>query len=155
MTNETPCPADAVTRMEPEIAFMVRGLEGIYRRRKYPMERAHYLVLMNLLEGPLASGALAARLSLDQSTITRQIAAMEKRGLVEKRANPKDGRGVVIAATPEGEARYTEMRALRLERLSEMLSDWPEADRARFAELITRFNSALMASEGGQVLKGR
>lgn len=137
----------AVRRLEPDLAFLVRMLEGIYRRRGYPMERAHYLLMLRLLEGPRTSGQLAGELALDHSTVTRQIAAVEKHGYARRRANPDDGRSALFEATEHGIAQCAAMREVRLERLDGLLADWSEAERAGFADLVDRFNAALLAQE--------
>jgi hypothetical protein len=36
---------------------------------------------------------------------------------------------------------------MRIERFAEMLSDWPVADRRKFAELLGRFASAFESSK--------
>ena len=137
----------AVGRLEPDLALLVRMLDGIYRRRGYPMERAHYLLMLRLLEGPRTSGQLAGELALDHSTVTRQIAAVERHGYARRRANPDDGRSTLFEATELGINRCAAMRQLRLQRLDGLLADWSEAERAGFADLIDRFNTALLAQE--------
>ena len=138
---------EAIIRVEPEIALLVRMLDVVYRRQGYPMQRAHYLLMLRLLEGPRTSGELATELVLDHSTVTRQISAVEKCGLVRRRVNPDDGRSALFEATDLGVTQCALMRHLRLERLSIMLGDWEEAERTRFADYISRFNKALLAME--------
>lgn len=130
--------------IEHDLAVLVRALEGLYRSRKYPLERAQYLLLLALREGARPSGDLAATLALDHSTVTRQLAALEKGGLIARRPNPLDGRSALIEATAAGRARCAEMQVLRLRRLKEMLADWSEPERQRFAADIARFNAQVM-----------
>lgn len=130
--------------IEYDLAFMVRGLDGVYRRRKYPVERAQYLLLLHLLGGRRSSGDLATRLGLDHSTVTRQVAALERNGYVRRHANPEDGRSALIEATDLGRERCLEMRELRIEGVEAMLSHWSSEDRLKFAELIRRFNGVIM-----------
>lgn len=132
--------------IERDLALLVRALEGLYRSRRYPLDRAQYLLLLALRDGARASGDLAAALALDHSTVTRQIATLEKAGLVTRQPNPADGRSVLIAASGEGRARCDEMQALRLARLDAMLADWAESDRLRFAADIARFNGLLLST---------
>ncbi|WP_321500114.1 MarR family transcriptional regulator [Breoghania sp.] len=138
---------EAIVRIEPEIAFLVRMLDVVYRRRGYPMQRAHYLLMLRLLEGPRTSGELAMELVLDHSTVTRQISAVEKCGFVRRRVNPDDGRSALFEATDLGVAQCALMRRLRLERLTIMLGDWEPEERRRFADYVSRLNKALLAMD--------
>jgi DNA-binding MarR family transcriptional regulator len=63
-------------------------------------------------------------------------------GLVERMADPEDGRATLLTATDEGRRVFEENRRMRIERFAEMLSDWPVADRRKLAELLGRFTTA-------------
>lgn len=144
MTNTR---TDAVARLEPELASLVRRLEMTYRRRGYPMERAHYLLLSLLLDGEKSSAELAEALGLDHSTVVRQVAAVEERGYATRVPHPRDGRSMLLRATPEAAAAVAAMRRTRCERLDRLLADWPEAEREQFGTLLARFNAALVRAE--------
>ena len=133
---------DAV--LERELAFLIRLLESAQRRQSYPLERAHYLLLI-LLEagGPQPVARLAARLALDDSTVTRQLAAMEQAGLLEKQPNPADRRSVLIRATARGIQAAEAMRAMRRERLALLFRSWDARERRTFGTLLTKFNASL------------
>jgi DNA-binding MarR family transcriptional regulator len=135
--------AEVTERLEQAFAFLARALEAIGRKRAYPLERAHYLLLLRLRQGPASVSALAASLALDDSTVTRQVAAMLRLGLVRKLVNPDDGRSALIEPTADGAARAEAMRAVRLERIEALFADWRESDRALLAELLGRVNSQL------------
>lgn len=131
--------------LERELVVLTRLLEAAQRRTSYPLERAHYLVL-SLVEthGPQSIGGLASRLALDDSTVTRQVAAMERAGLLEKQPNPLDRRGTLIDATPHGVKEMRRMRTLRLERIGRLMRRWDGADRRRFGALLAAFNTTLL-----------
>ncbi|MEJ5913880.1 MarR family winged helix-turn-helix transcriptional regulator [Pseudokineococcus sp. 1T1Z-3] len=64
-----------------------------------------YDVLVHLSEAPegaLRMSELARLLVHSRSRLTHAVGRMEARGLVERRACPDDGRGVLCAVTPEG-----------------------------------------------------
>ena len=75
--------------LERELNRLARVLEATQRAFNYPLDRSQY-ALLRLLEaqGPMPTVALADSLLLDDSTVTRQIAAMEAADLVTRRANP-------------------------------------------------------------------
>ena len=137
----------AVKVLEQELAQLVRALEAVQRRRSYPLERAQY-ILLTLLEakGPQPIAELAASLLLDDSTVTRQVAAMEAQALIDRRPNPKDGRSILIHATRRGLAVAKRMRALRMDRITQLFGDWDEAEREAFATLLVKFNASLRRS---------
>jgi DNA-binding MarR family transcriptional regulator len=93
--------ADAqAAAVEYELMFLNRALEALQRKRSYPLERAEFLILRTLSEGGAATvGGLAKALLLDDSTMTRQVAALEGKGLVKRTPNPADRRAGMLAAT--------------------------------------------------------
>jgi len=63
--------------------------------------------------GPLPLSALAERQHCVRSNITQLVDRLEKDGLVRRRPDPADRRGVLAALTPAGEQAYAKgMRAL-------------------------------------------
>jgi len=88
---------------------------------------------------PLRSSALAERIESDPSTVSRQVAALVKDGLLERRADPVDGRASLLVPTAQGEVVLAEHHQLRVRHFSRMLSTWSEADVRSFATLFQRF----------------
>ena len=133
-----------VETLEWELMLLVRSLEAVQRKRSYPLERAHYLLLGVLeREGPQSIAALATHLLLDGSTVTRQVATMEELGLVAKAPHPQDGRSTLIQATAQGRREAAKMRNLRLRRVQALLADWDGKERATFAALLGKLNVSL------------
>jgi DNA-binding MarR family transcriptional regulator len=99
------------------------------------------IILLKTLAGmgPSRSSALAAAVHSDPSTISRQVAALVRDGLVERRADQEDGRASLLAATPEGLALLEERRRRMALSLARMLRDWDPGDLQRFVELLERF----------------
>lgn len=127
------------------MAFLVRRMEAARRRFHFGLERAHYLLLILLERSDRQSvGALADQVNLDASTVTRQIAAMKKAGLVDKHDNPDDRRGGFVTITELGRDTAAEVRGRRLERIERgCFYDWSEAERREFARLMARYNDNL------------
>ena len=55
-----------------------------------------------LREGPMRLGVLGARLGISPSTLTRNLARLEKRGLVARTADRRDSRALGAALTSAG-----------------------------------------------------
>jgi len=104
------------------------------------VERATYFLLVHLVRGgPRRAVALAEEVHSDPSTISRQVGQLVKLGLVERTADPDDGRATLLAATTEGRRVFEENRRRRNEHLADLLAPWAEADRRALAGLLTRF----------------
>jgi DNA-binding MarR family transcriptional regulator len=106
------------------------------------VERATYHLLVHLVkDGPRRASALAEAVHSDPSTISRQIGQLVRLGLVERTADPEDGRATLLAATAEGRRVFEENRRMRNERFAELLADWPVADRHELCRLLGRFTT--------------
>jgi DNA-binding MarR family transcriptional regulator len=81
-----------------------------------------------------------ARLGLDKSTVSRQVANLVDLGLVDRAADPVDGRAQVLTPSAEGSARLARIREARRARWEADLNDWPAADVAALGELLGRLN---------------
>ncbi|MCM6775702.1 MarR family transcriptional regulator [Nocardia sp. CDC159] len=104
------------------------------------IEVAAYGIIFRLLcDGPMRSGALAEALYSDASTISRQVAHLVKRGLIERRADPADGRASVLVVTDAGREVAAEIRKRRNETLARVMTDWTDDERALLGSLLRRF----------------
>ena len=104
--------ADAVsTELIRLMRLLERGRAQYQADHPDAVERATYLLLVHLVKGgPRRAGALAEAVHSDPSTISRQIGHLVKLGLVERTADPVDGRATLLAATTEGLRVFEENR---------------------------------------------
>ncbi|HWK92225.1 MAG TPA: MarR family transcriptional regulator, partial [Luteimicrobium sp.] len=110
------------------------------------LDRSGYLLLHALREGgPQRVQALAERLGIDASTVTRQVVALERAGHVQRSRDPHDGRAVLVSATAGGRDALRAQRRRRSATYATVLADWSPADRTRLAELVERLNADLDA----------
>ena len=138
--------ADAVEVVETELALLQRALERLARRSDIhrDLDRASYLLARTLeATGPISLKALAARLGLDATTVTRQVATMEAAELVHRRADPKDGRVNLIEVSARGRRKMRAVQRARRERVGDLLAGWPERDQLDFGRLLGRFSDAI------------
>lgn len=133
--------ADAVsTQLVRLIRLMDRAHAQYQAECPDAVERATYHLLVHLVKGgPQRSSALAEAVHSDPSTVSRQVGHLVRLGLVERTADPADGRATLLAATDEGRRVFEENRRLRNERVAAMLAGWAPQERAVFAELLGRF----------------
>jgi DNA-binding MarR family transcriptional regulator len=111
------------------------------------MESAAYALLAcAVMAGPQRLTALAEAVHADPSTVSRQTAVLVRHGLLERRADPADGRASLLVATPEGHRVFEENKQLRSRMLAETLVAWSMTDLAKLTVLLDRLNTDL---EGG------
>ncbi len=104
------------------------------------LDIAAYTCLFRLLsDGPMRSGALADAMYSDPSTVSRQIASLVDRGLVERLADPADGRASVLAVTSSGRDLVEHMRKRRTANLGLVIAEWSNPDRREFVRLLGQF----------------
>jgi len=132
--------------IEREIAIFGRRAEAIriaYLNHK-EIDRSTYLLLRLLLdEGPLAIKSLADALHLDISTASRQTAALEGKGFVERLSDPGDARIKLLQITELGMNELHAFAASRQEFYAKLLEDWTEEECRQFGESLTRFNRTI------------
>lgn len=134
--------------IETQIAFLMRLGEASRRatglKPHRALDRAAYVILRFLQQdGPQNVSALADRLNLDGSTVTRQVTALQHDGLVERQRDPNDGRGTVVEATEVGLKQVDAVRAARQALYDKVLRDWSPEERERLAHTLTRLTGAL------------
>ncbi|SCE99103.1 MarR family winged helix-turn-helix transcriptional regulator [Micromonospora chokoriensis] len=136
-------------RIETEVALLMRFGEATRRAtgtaEHRVLDRAAYVILRHLADaGPQNVSALAACLNLDGSTVTRQVSALQRDGLITRTPDPSDGRGTVISPTSAGLQRMAAVQAARTRLYGDMLADWSSEDRDTLAALLGRLNQALV-----------
>jgi DNA-binding MarR family transcriptional regulator len=96
--------------------------------------------------GPVRPSDLAAHMSLDGSTISRHLQALERLDLVQRERDPDDGRAFRIACTTAGTAAAAEAVAARRGLLLAALRNWPAADLEQLERLLGRLAEDLAST---------
>lgn len=129
--------------IEHEIAIFLRMAESVHKG-KGTLDRSAYLLLSEIAQrGPLGMNVLAQTFQLDISTISRQVAALEASGFVERFADPADARVSLLQISALGQANFQETHKIRYTMFSELLEGWSEEDRHQFGIYLARFNQAV------------
>jgi DNA-binding MarR family transcriptional regulator len=136
---------EAFVALEREVALLLRRGRAIQARLAgqlhHELDGAAYGLLVLLDDaGPLRASDVVARLGLDKSTVSRQVASLVDLGLVDRAADPDDGRAQVLSTSEEGHARLSELRDARRVRWEADLSGWDTADVATLGQLLGRLN---------------
>lgn len=88
--------------MRVQQLFMARA-DAVLRPLGLTFARYEVLMLLEFSRrGELPLGKVGERLQVGPASVTNAIDRLEAHGLVTRRANPDDGRGVLAAVTPAG-----------------------------------------------------
>jgi len=93
------------------------------------------------LAGALTPRELAEAERVQPPTMTKVLARLEERGLVQRAPHPTDGRQVLLSATEAGRGVLLEQRRMKAEWLTGRLARLSAADRevlAQAAEILDR-----------------
>jgi DNA-binding MarR family transcriptional regulator len=133
------------------VADSVRDLVRAVRKSKARMtaegrddvESATQAVLHTVAAGgPMRASDLAGRVHSDLSTVSRQAAGLVADGLLERRADPVDGRACLLALTEAGEAAVAAREASRVAFFARVLDGWTEGDQRQFASMVSQFTAS-------------
>ncbi|GGZ04028.1 MarR family winged helix-turn-helix transcriptional regulator [Streptomyces nitrosporeus] len=135
---------------EDSLDVIQRELTAFARRARATAARLHpdlplvpYTLLAHIeYQKGCRAADLAAHYMLDKSTVSRQVAALEKLGLVERHPDPDDHRIQVLHPTATGSRALASTQASRRAAYRERLGAWTADDLARFAEYLLRYNSS-------------
>ncbi|MEU4035429.1 MarR family winged helix-turn-helix transcriptional regulator [Streptomyces collinus] len=109
-----------------------------------------YTLLGHLEEsGGCRATDLAAHYALDKSTVSRQVAALERAGLIERRQDPGDHRVQVLHLTGAGRDILGQVTRSRRAAFRDRLAGWPEDDLVRFAAYLERYNAGPAGAGAG------
>lgn len=133
---------EAVESIQREMTIFARRARASAGRMHPELSLVSYTLLGHLEErdGCRATD-LAAHYALDKSTVSRQVAALERAALVERRPDPEDHRVQVLHLTDTGRRILAQVTESRRAAFQERLADWPEEDLARFADYLVRYNA--------------
>jgi DNA-binding MarR family transcriptional regulator len=88
----------------------------------------------------LSPKALLQQTLVSSGTMTNRIDRLVDRGLVERRTDPNDGRGVLVMMTTRGRDRVDAAISLLLEAESELLDRLPRSDQDRLSSLLRKLS---------------
>ena len=85
---------------------------GYTDTRAVGLTQSEGMVMRYLLqnEAAAAPSQIAAATGLQRTNLSTTLRGLENKGLIERQANPADGRGVTVSPTARGRANYAEAR---------------------------------------------
>jgi DNA-binding MarR family transcriptional regulator len=88
----------------------------------------------------LSPKALLQQTLVSSGTMTNRIDRLVERGLVERRTDPHDGRGILVVMTQTGRVRVDTAISLLLRAETELLEGLSASDQERLAGLLRRLS---------------
>ncbi|MET9503467.1 MarR family winged helix-turn-helix transcriptional regulator [Streptomyces sp. NPDC006259] len=133
---------EAVETIQREMTAFARRARASAGRLHPELSLVSYTLLGHLEDsGGCRATDLAAHYALDKSTVSRQVSALERSGLIERRQDPADHRVQVLHLTGAGRDILAQVTESRRAAFRERLAEWPERDLERFAEYLVRYNA--------------
>lgn len=139
---------DPYDHVQHELALLARRSERVRLAAlddaRSPLDRSGYLLLAHLADtGELTMSELATAFDLDASTVTRQIAPLERRGYVSRERSELDRRATIVRATDSGRAERDIVREARRNHMARRLESWEPDDVEQLASLLGRLNETI------------
>jgi DNA-binding MarR family transcriptional regulator len=127
-------------------ASLTRVQQRLHAAARVSFDRSSYWLASWLAEtdSPRLSD-LAQVLHTDLSTVSRQVQAAERAGLVERRADPLDGRASRVRLTRRGRNAFERVRAAQRAEILVAIEAWSPEQQRTFAQLMDRFASSFLA----------
>ena len=138
----------ALSEQVPRFMRLVHALKA--QQAAEGRDRAALVLLFPLVRlGPLRQGALAELVHADPSTVSRHVAALVERGLVQRVADESDGRASRLHVTDAGHAVLDAFRRDRENHFAQVTAEWDTADLAALTTLLGRFLDDMSATTPG------
>jgi DNA-binding MarR family transcriptional regulator len=100
------------------------------------------LVVLLGRNGELRMSELAEALSLDKSTVTRQVDAVVRLGLAERASDPQDARVRIVRLTPDGREKVLALLDGQRARWRAALGTWDRGDVVELTRLLHQLGNA-------------
>ena len=138
---------EAIADVEGELNMLFSRIRTVWKesaQQVHPdLQPAGYKLLSAITRlGTTNAHVLAEAFEMDKSVVSRQIRMLEDLGLVETRADERDGRVRVLVATPRAFELVQGVRDRNQQRLRDVLVGRPEAELRSFADLLRSIGNA-------------
>jgi DNA-binding MarR family transcriptional regulator len=119
---------------------------------KYDASMATGFALLSIdKEGGTPSTALGPKMGMEATSLTRTLKSMEDRGLIIRKKNPEDGRGVLIYLTPFGKEKRDLSKNTVLKFNEAVKNNIPEEKLQHFIEVAEIINELIVEKNIFQV----
>jgi DNA-binding MarR family transcriptional regulator len=139
-----PPPAAVSVKEVEELTDALRGLMMQAKQRHRTLEQTSDHGRVSVLfvlskHGPMRASELAKEVTLDLSTVSRHLRALEDEGHIAKSADPDDKRAFQVGLTERGQDFVQEFWRNRVAVVHGALSSWAGEDVRTLTDLLGRF----------------
>jgi DNA-binding MarR family transcriptional regulator len=133
-------------RLAGELTLLLRAMKDLHAHAleslHLPCEMAGAFVLARLEAlGPIRLTGLAQALGLDPSSVSRQVTALERAGLVVREPDPGDLRAHQLVLTDRGTAAVAALGAARAEALATLTPGWSSQELDDLTDRLARLRN--------------
>jgi DNA-binding MarR family transcriptional regulator len=115
---------------------------------RFDLTHEEFKVLISLHDGPKTHGSLSRELVVSTGAMTNRLDKMERTGLVARKPDPSDRRGVLLELTDEGRHRLDDYIALAGRRERELLSALAGDEKRELNRLLRKLLASLQSELG-------
>jgi DNA-binding MarR family transcriptional regulator len=146
-----PAAEDVVLDLRRYVPALLTFLANKLSRSGSALYRRHFgvgiiewrILAMLAVEPSIPASRVCQVIGLDKGPVSRSLALMERRGLVEIRADAADTRRRLAALTPAGRALHDRILRVARERERRLLSCLSPAEQGVLVELLNRMHDNL------------
>ena len=140
--------SESLRSIERELGVLLRRVRrqsAANARAIHPeLQPTAYAVLMYLQEqGTTRATHIVDALGIDKGAVSRQVAQLERLGLIERTTDPWDGRAQTLVVSELGRKRVEALQEERRSVFAGRLASWTAPELAQFAERLGRYNASL------------
>lgn len=140
--------------LERLVFALMRLSDGVQRAKRQVTDPARQAVLQAAATADrVRPSDIAEQLSVHQSSVSRQVRALEEAGLVTLEADPQDRRSCLISLTASGWDEAKRLTQLGLDAFAEFVADWSAEDVRTLADLLNRLEGSV--AQGKETRRAR
>lgn len=130
---------DDVREMVSALMAVVAGIERAKRQGPASSLAALYVIAAR---EPVRPTDLSVELGLHQSSVTRQVQALEAAGHVRVDADPMDGRSCFVSLTDVGREETRRLTEIGLGRFAAFVESWDAEEVRTLARLLSKLEAS-------------
>ncbi len=143
--------------IDPEVEGIVVRLDKVDRLidkaatvnlARLDLTHEEFKVLIALHNGPRSHGSLSRELVVSTGAMTNRLDKMERTGLLARKRDPSDRRGVLLELSDQGRQRLDEYIELAASRERELLSALNRDEKQQLNRLLRKLLTALQSELG-------